>query len=136
MYDSSNSYQEAPLLHGGEYPPINFKASNEPVASKCTQICGSKFSGKSCAKIVLVKVYHKYSPHKSLNAYAIIDDQSNRSLARSDLFDKLGLKCDEVEFTLTSCSGHTSQSGRVAAGHVIEYIDKKKEVSSNHIIRM
>ena len=46
-----------------------------------------KFSGKSCAKTILVHVFKKDHPQNSLKLYAIIDDQCNRSLAGSGFFD-------------------------------------------------
>ena len=41
-------------VHGGE----GVKPTDTPagVATKCTEICGSNFHGKSCAKIILVHV--------------------------------------------------------------------------------
>ena len=56
----------------------------ENVDSRCTQICKKQFSGKSCAKTILVKVYRKDCPGDATNVYAIIDDQSNRTLADHD----------------------------------------------------
>ena len=109
---------QAPHSHGGEH-----RTSHDFVANKCTQICGPDFLGKSCAKMVLVKVYHETQPSRSVKAYAIIDDQSNRSLARSALFDILELECSEVEYSLSSCGGHVVTSGRVANGCVIESLD-------------
>ena len=73
--------------------------------------------------MVLVKVYHKIEPEKSIKAYAIIDDQSNRTLARSELFDTLRLKSNMVEYALNSCSGCTVSNGRVADGCVVEALD-------------
>lgn len=50
--------------------------------SKCTQICNGEFHGKSCAKIVLVKVYPSVQPQNAIKLYAVLDDQSNSSLAK------------------------------------------------------
>ena len=48
--------------------------------TKGTEICGQKFGGKSCAKIMLAEIFHKHSNHPPLKLYVILDDQSNRSL--------------------------------------------------------
>ena len=59
------------------------------VASKCTELCGKaayQNFGKSCAKLVLVKVYQKSRPDQFLNTYAILDVQSNRYLAKPKFF--------------------------------------------------
>ena len=68
-------------FQGGERP-----ISGEPVVSRCTQICGDMFEGKPCAKLILVKVYYKEEPQNFTKTYAMLDDQSNRTLAKSDFF--------------------------------------------------
>ena len=95
----------------------------ESVSTKCTQICGSCTVGKSCAKLLLVSVYPEGNPEKALRAYAIIDDQSNRSLAKSELFNTLGIHGEEYEYTLSSCHGRTRITGRKANGLHIESIN-------------
>ncbi|XP_062587767.1 uncharacterized protein LOC134249430 [Saccostrea cucullata] len=69
---------EAAELHGGE-----------PQTSLCTEVCGPGFSGKSCGKAEPVRVYSADTPQNYYHTYALIDDQSNRTLARSKLFDAL-----------------------------------------------
>ncbi|KAL1254322.1 hypothetical protein QQF64_016551 [Cirrhinus molitorella] len=54
------------------------------VSSACTEVCGDSQLPRSCSKICLVKVFPKNHPEKAVKAYVILDDQSNRSLARSD----------------------------------------------------
>lgn len=54
---------------------------------KYTQICGGNFGGKSCAKTILVHVYPKDCPQKYVRMYAVIDDHSNRTLAKPELVD-------------------------------------------------
>ncbi|XP_033111446.1 uncharacterized protein LOC117112468 [Anneissia japonica] len=66
--------------HGGE---------RRPVLSKCTQVCRNKPSGRSCSKICLARVYIDGNPENVITTYAVLDDQSNKSLAKSKLFDLL-----------------------------------------------
>lgn len=68
-------------VHGGEGNKPNHTAAG--VATKYTEICGSEFHGKSCAKNILVRVYPESHPERVQKMYAIIDDQSNRSLVES-----------------------------------------------------
>ncbi|MCG8046576.1 MAG: hypothetical protein N0E48_13205 [Candidatus Thiodiazotropha endolucinida] len=89
----------------------------------CTQICGNTFSGKSCAKTVLVNVYAKGQQENAVKMYAILDDQSNRTLARSDLFQSLNVEFSETEYTLSSCAGTIVTAGRSAHGLIIESLD-------------
>ena len=66
--------------------PSREKGQEITAVNKCTQICGDSFGGKSCAKIVLVKLSNCHRPYTCENMYAIIDDQSNRTLANSTFF--------------------------------------------------
>ena len=65
--------------HSGEED----KAEAQEVTSRCTQVCGEGLSARACAKICLVSVYPTGHREESKRMYAILDDQSNRSLARS-----------------------------------------------------
>ncbi|XP_052218042.1 uncharacterized protein LOC127835646 [Dreissena polymorpha] len=55
--------------------------------------------------------------------YAIIDDQSNRTLANSTFFDKLACQSEVVQYNLKSCGGARTSHGRVARDCVIESWD-------------
>ena len=119
---------EAHKDHGGEQEKKSDEEHGEKIgtriSSSCTQVCGGKFQGRSCAKIVLVNVYPEGQRYKSLKLYAIIDDQSNRSLAKSYLFDFFEEQnSSEVEYTLSSCSGHSKNTGRRASRYIIESED-------------
>ena len=69
------------VVHGGEQTTES-EAPALSVASKCTQICHQIFGGKSCAKTLLVNVHPTGHPEEGKHMYAVIDDQSNRSLAK------------------------------------------------------
>lgn len=99
------------------------------IASKCTEVCGNEnFQnfGKSCAKLVLVKVYQNSKPDQFLKTYAILDDQSNRSLASPELFSKLKINSQEFEYTLKTCSDTVVMSGRRALDCKVESLDGSK----------
>lgn len=119
---SAGIESEGPLFaHGGE------SDSSVPVtvSSNCLQICGDGFRGKSCAKNILVRVYQEGYPEKAKTMYAIVDDQSNRSLVRSGFFDLFGIEGDTLEYKLSSCSGLSTAYGRRARGFVVESLDRK-----------
>ena len=123
---SSSMVSQGWRRHGGEdkAPTNNVQVNTQqPVVSKCTQICKDGASRKSCAKIVQVKVYHNDQPEKAIKTYCIIDDQSNRSLARSEFFDIFGEQGSEIQYTLSSCSGTHLTSGRRASNYIIESLD-------------
>ncbi|XP_064462753.1 uncharacterized protein LOC135373586 [Ornithodoros turicata] len=60
--------------------------------------------------------------------YAVLDDQSNRSLARPAFFDVFGVQGDESPYTLKTCAGAVESSGRRASGYVVESIDGRVRV--------
>ncbi|CAC5391168.1 unnamed protein product [Mytilus coruscus] len=102
--------------YGGEF-------STETISAACTRLCGNMRVGRSCGKTVLVDVFSGASPEQSFRVYAIIDDQSNRSLATPDLFDRLGLHGSQKQFVLSSCSGSSTMVGRYTSGIRICSID-------------
>ena len=55
--------------------------------SQCTEVCGKDLAARSCSKICLVIVYPQGQREKPVTMYAILDDQNNRSLAKSEFFD-------------------------------------------------
>ena len=132
---NTNSYTG----HGGEKTSssvvknvttsITNTEGNQNVNSKCTQICQNAFGGKSCAKIVLVNVWHALSDKPPVRVYAIIDEQSNCSLARKELFDMFDLNTEQEHYSLTSCSGKVSMSGRRAQDFIVESLDKDHQIN-------
>lgn len=62
---------------------------------------------------------------KAVKAYVILDDQSNRSLARSDFFELFSIKTNLCSYYLRTCSGVMEVSGRKAEGYQIESMDGK-----------
>jgi len=102
------------IADGGER-----SSPTDPVSSNCTILCGTGFSGRSCGKITLVEVYPVQHPEQAVKVYAILDDQSNRSLASTELFDQLGVSGDPLQYTLSSCSGSMTMIGRRATNIVV-----------------
>ena len=105
------------------------------VDSKCTQICGNaRITSKSCSKTVLVKVFHKDSPDNAVKLYAIIDDQSNRSLVKSKLLNDLQIKSGYVDYILTSCAGSTPTKGRSATDLIVQSLDGNTQLKLPSVI--
>ena len=68
MVISQNTFRTLNLtetLAGRERPLI--KSS---ITSKCTQVCGKNFNGKSCANIILIRVYPNGKPEQGIRTYA------------------------------------------------------------------
>lgn len=72
--------------------------------------------------MLLVRVYRQGEKENAILMYALVDDQSNRSLARSEFFDMLRIYSEPnlKGYTIHSCSGTVSTYGRQAYGLVIE----------------
>ncbi|XP_013856435.1 uncharacterized protein LOC106512341 [Austrofundulus limnaeus] len=57
--------------------------------------------------------------------YAVIDEQSNRSLAKSEFFNLFDIDSSPIPYTLKTCSGKAQASGRRAVNFFIESMDGK-----------
>lgn len=66
----------------------------DAVSSRCTEVCGKDLFGKLCTKICLAKIFPNGQREKAIKIYVIIDDQSNRSFVRSDIFNLFDIKAD------------------------------------------
>ena len=106
--------------HGGEK---QFPLENKPISSMCTSLCDKGFSGRSCAKTILVKVCPANNPEKYVLTYAVHDDQSNRTLGSSALFDSLGINGNTRQFSLKSCAGVTQINARQPSGLMVQSVD-------------
>lgn len=132
----SEKYSSSSALHPGPAPKNQEVASASQhgreevstspteVEAHCTDVCKGDLSNKSCSKISLVKVYPKDQPEKALKFYVILDEQSNRSLARSEFVDAFKNGPATV-YTLRTCSGVTETMGRKASDYEIESVDGK-----------
>ncbi|XP_037503363.1 uncharacterized protein LOC119378234 [Rhipicephalus sanguineus] len=95
------------------------ESSERRVTSTRTHVASGSDDSKSCAKLCLVDVAHDSDPSKTLRAYVILDEQSNRSLIKSELLDYFRVNGTPVQYTLRTCSGNTAVAGRSADGFSI-----------------
>ena len=109
--------------HGGETG-----VNDADILTKCTEICGDG-TGKSCAKIVLVNLFHSARPELRVRTYAIIDDQSSHSLVHTELFDRFNVTSRSQSYTLDTCSGKTLMAGRRAHGFIVESLDSQEQLN-------
>nr|XP_034328410.1 uncharacterized protein LOC117689956 [Crassostrea gigas] len=101
----------------------NYGGEGTEVSSKCTTLCGFVNGGRSCAKIVLAKVFPTDRPQDAVTVYVLLDDQSNHTLAHSELLNQLGVTSDPIPYRLKSCAGVTEASGGRAVGFCIQSMD-------------
>ena len=121
-------------LHAGK-PPVEYKPKEEekdhggekdPITAKCAELCSNKLGGRSCAKICLANVYDRNYPQKMITTYVVVDDQSNCSLAKSDLFDQLNMHGVKASYTLKTCSGISVLDRRGTKDFVIVSLDGRQ----------
>ncbi|XP_056107180.1 uncharacterized protein LOC130085444 [Rhinichthys klamathensis goyatoka] len=142
-----NSNKHLAALHPGPVPWKSFSSAvkedhggeqqedeTPEVMSKCTEVCGDSFGSRSCSKICLVRVYPAGQREKAVKAYAVLDEQSNKSLAKTELFDLLGIGANAAPYTLKTCSGIVETSGRRANNLIVESIDGNVQISLPSLI--
>ncbi|XP_061823021.2 uncharacterized protein [Nerophis lumbriciformis] len=98
------------------------------VTSTCTEIYGNSVTPKSCSKMCLVRAYPAGQREKAVKMYAVLNEQSNRSLAKTDFFNLFGIKSDSAPYTLRTCSGVMETAGRRACNFIIESLDMQTTV--------
>lgn len=63
------------------------------------------------------------NPIESKLTYVILDDQSNRSLARTKFFTMFSDFGDKIDYSLSSCSGWSENQGRRSKDYCIQALD-------------
>ncbi|XP_063733027.1 uncharacterized protein LOC134860115 [Eleginops maclovinus] len=111
--------------HGWEGEEVN---DTSEVSASCTAVCGTGQVGRSCSKICLARVYQKDHPEEAIKAYVVLDDQSNRSLAKSSFFDKFDIHTKPYPYQLKTCSGIVDTFGRRASDFIVESLNGKVRI--------
>lgn len=121
-------------LHAGP-PSGSVEQNNDPrgaqqngeeptnVVASCKEMCGTSTGEKSCSKICPANIYPQGHPESKIKAYAVIDDQSNCSLAKPKVFNLLNMNGKASPYTLKTCSGMIQARGRRTRNLIIESLD-------------
>ena len=84
------------------------------VSTNCTALCGDGLPPRLCSKIVPVVISSRLRPGKVFETLAIIDEQSNTTLAHPDIFDELHADSKRVDYTLKTLGElPVNKTGRV-----------------------
>lgn len=102
----------------GESGPVD-----RVISSACDDVCGGNLSGCSCSKICLVRVSSAGRTEAAVWLYAILDEQSNKSLAWSEFFNIFGITGKSSPYSLKTCAGTIQTDGRQACGFQVESMD-------------
>ena len=105
-------------------PPPEHQGDDSPeVTTRCTRVCGPGLPARSCSKICLAWVYPRGQRERSVKMYVVLDDQSNRSLARSEFYELFEIQSSLSPYVMRTCAGITEMTGRKAVGFQIEALD-------------
>lgn len=66
-----------------------------------------------------------FQRERAVKVYAVLDEQSNKSLAKSEFFELFGLEGGTAPYTLKTCSGVIETVGWQANSFIIESLDGK-----------
>lgn len=127
LHPGSAPWSQEVLVKDQEHGRERENDSFLKVTSKCTEICGDTPGPRSCSKICLVHVYPANYPDKAQKMYAVLDNQSNQSLVRSDFFSLFSIKGASSCYTLKTCSGVMETAGRKASNLVVASLDGKTQ---------
>ncbi len=112
-------------MSGRERIILIWLLSIQAVQKFVVQDSGAAHAGKNLPR----KLYPKGSKDMAIKAYVILDDQSNRSLARPELFELFDVDSEQFSYHLRTCSGIIETSGKKAEGFQIESLDGKVFIS-------
>ena len=101
------------------------KDTTSQVNSACSQVCGGNQSARSCARIVLLEVFHKDNPSAKAPTYAVLDDQSTDVFITDSLLQQLGIEGQEVNLEINTITGVNSVRTRKVNGLHIQDIDSR-----------
>lgn len=87
------------------------------------EVCGEGDPPRSCSKVCLVRFFPQGQPELCVKMYAVLDDQKNCSLARSEFFNLFGIEGGLSPYLMKTCAGATEMTGRKAVGFQIEAVD-------------
>ena len=91
-------------------------------SSACTRICDDSGELRSCARIVLLKVYHRSNLSRETLTYAVLDDQSTDVFVSDSLLDILGVEGDEVNLQVNTIVGTNTIRTKKATGLCVQDI--------------
>lgn len=107
---------------------------NVSVVSKCTEICGDTDAPHSSSKISPVLVYPNGKREQAQKMYTVLDEQSNKSLAKSQFFELFDIKTRSDTYKLRTCSRLSDNIGRTASNSMIESVDSRVRLSLPNLI--
>ncbi len=75
-----------------------------------------------------MSVYPAGNREKAFKVYAVFDEQSNRSLAKTELFNLFEIEANFTPYTIKTCAGVNQTSGRRATNFMLESLDGRTKL--------
>ena len=114
--------KHATILHD---PVRHERKDTNQVNSACSQVCGEKQPTRSCARIVLLEVFHQGNPSTKVPTYAVLDDQSTDVFVTDSLLEQLKVEGHDVNLEISTIAGVNSVRTQIVLGLLIQDIDKQ-----------
>ena len=112
--------KHATVLHD---PTRHKREEPSRVSSACSQVCGRNQPARSCARIVLLEVFHQDNPSAKVPTYAVLDDQSTDVFIADSLLKQLGVQGQEVNLEINTITGANSVRTQKVHGLHIQDMD-------------
>ena len=112
--------KHATILHD---PTRHQREDISRASSACSQVCGRNQSARSCARIVLLEVFHQNDPSAKVPTYVVLDDQSTDVFIADSLLEQLGVQGKEVNLEINTIPGVNSVRTQKVNGLHIQDID-------------
>ena len=112
--------KHATVLHD---PTRHKKEELSQVNSACSQVCGRNQSARSCARIVLLEVFHQDNPSAKVPTYAVLDDQSTDVFIAFSLLKQLGVQGQDLNLEINTITGTNSVRTQKVNGLHIQDMD-------------
>ena len=104
------------------HDPTKDEEVKEETSSACTQICEGNEDNRCCARIVLLKVFHRSNPAREIHTYAVLDDQSTDVFVSDHLLNQLGVEGQEVNLQVNTIVGTNTIRTKKTSGLCIQDI--------------
>ena len=107
------------------------KKDKPSVEVKCTQVCDSSSSPRSCSKTLLCELSMDGVPGQSLPAYVILDEQANMSIVDERVVDFFGVEFPSQEYTMKFASQECelNWTGKLVTGLRVRGVNEEEQIS-------
>ena len=100
---------------------------DEQAKSSCTKVCGENQSGRSCARIVLLQIFHQDDPTIRIPTYAVLDDQSTDVFVTDALLERLDVDGPEITLDVNTIVGVNSIRTRKVTGLCVQDVEGRHQ---------